>query len=40
MISLKDKKYIDNKSLLLTKFTKYFEEKNGHQEDLYQDTLS
>jgi hypothetical protein len=32
MISLKDKKLIDNKSVLLTKFMTYFESKNGHQD--------
>lgn len=36
-VSLKDKKLVDNKSNLLTKFMTYFENKNGHQDELYQE---
>ena len=39
MISLKDKKVIDNKSILLTKFMLFFESKNDHQDQSYQECL-
>lgn len=38
-VSLKDKKYIDKKSPLIATFTKYYTNKDGHQIQLYQQSL-
>lgn len=38
-VSLKDKKNVDNKSNLVAVFTKYYNCKEGHDNELYQESL-